>query len=228
MHIFIGVTVIFLCTSSYAMDNYGLLHGRSGLLTITTSDCRHGAIPYKYLPEMPVLASNPKFMGSLSKNEVDLLVGAFDAIKENRFERFLQPLRYEYTCSLYNKRVGCGQLRILISAAGKVRAKELSALCAVHFFPPEINQKIAAELFLYDAQQRRYYYISDCERLFNCAQLGLLHSIYAKSIGPVEIETGSLKHSIFLTLPSDIQPWLLRRKLAIKNNNQQEGYCCIL
>lgn len=103
-------------------------------------------ISKRYVSQMGVLnlcRNDSPYFSSCKKEEIKLLVDAFDAAKNGNMESFLRPLSEEYFKSCKDKSIGEGKLRMLLNIAEKLQATELSALCMLHILPSEINVKIS-------------------------------------------------------------------------------------
>jgi len=76
----------------------------------------------------------------ITKEDLLLLSTALDKIATGKFEEYYQSLEAEYKKSLTNKTVGEGELRRLITTAGKVGATELSSFLASYFLPTDMQK----------------------------------------------------------------------------------------
>ena len=86
--------------------------------------------------------TNPIDASMLTKAELELLSTALDKIAAGQFDQYYASLEPEYKKSLTDKSVGPGQLRNLISLAGKVKAHTLSAFLGSYFLPTDMQKHL--------------------------------------------------------------------------------------
>jgi len=105
------------------------------------------SIPQEYISHIKILSvcHKPSLL-SCEKADIQLVISALDALKNNNFKEFLNPLRDEYKASCENAQLMPGKLRTLLVAADHCRATNLSLVCLQHLLPQDINQHITSEV----------------------------------------------------------------------------------
>src|SRR5579872_2618864 len=102
-----------------------------------------------YFPELKSLLNaqqdknskaHPLKASMLTKNELLALSTALNKIKQGEFDEYYQSIEPEYKKSLTDKNAAPGQLRTLITAAGKIKSSELTALLSSYFLPNDIQR----------------------------------------------------------------------------------------
>ncbi len=91
---------------------------------------------------------NPIQAPNLTSEKIVLLSHAFDALANGTFDQYYDDLKKEYDKSIKNINFGEGRLRVLISAAEIVQAKELSALLGAKMLPGDMQKNITSDIFV--------------------------------------------------------------------------------